>query len=106
MKHQPPKHQPAQPEEYAFAVEVNRQLAGQGAAVVAFMQHDPATDRYQYALTFQCGSRRHTITSETPFHYDSVDDLVKRVEQWIAGIRTTIRWTTSLEDAEAQATAD
>ena len=100
------KTQPAQPEEYAFAAEVNAQLNGQGAAVIPFMQYMAADDRYHYALTFQCGSRRHTITSDTPFHYDSVDDVVKRVEQWITGTRMSNRWTTSLEDAEAQATAD
>jgi hypothetical protein len=91
---------PASPEEYVFAVEVNRRLAGTGASVVAFTQVDSDKQPKSYGLTFQCGSKRHTITADAPFCYDAPDDVVRRVQQWMAQVGNADRWTTDLEKAD------
>jgi hypothetical protein len=91
----------ATPEEYALAQEANRLLASVGASVHAFAMHDPEIGSHSYRLTFQCGQKRTTVSSETPFHLDAPEDIVRQVQQWIASGGGE-RWTTDLERADAE----
>lgn len=91
---------PATPEEYVFAQEVNKKLAAVGASVHAFTRVDSETDAKSYGLTFQAGSKRTTITADTPFCYDAPEDVVVRVKQWLAAASQGERWTTDLERAD------
>jgi hypothetical protein len=77
------KIEAASAEEHAFAATVNREMK-EAATVSPFTQVDEATDTRTYCLVFSCGSKRHTITSDAPFHYDSPDEVVKRVQAWVA----------------------
>jgi hypothetical protein len=94
---------PATPEEYAFAQAVNQQLTGTGASVHAFTQVDSDKQPKSYGLTFQCGSKRTTITADAPFCYDAPEDVVVRVKQWLAAAAAGERWTTDIERADAEA---
>jgi hypothetical protein len=93
---------PATAEEYTFAQEVNRKLASTGASVHAFTRVDTENKTACYGLIFQCGSKRETITADTPFCYDPPDDVVARVQRWMAGVTAGDRWTTDLERADAE----
>lgn len=95
----PLKIHPASPEEHAFASQVNKRLAGD-AAVHAFCLVNTENETRHYGLTFQCGSKRHTITADGPFHYDPVEDVVKRVREWMAGSSAGDRWSTDPKYAE------
>jgi len=90
------KIEPASPEEMAFAVEANKLLADIGAKISVFTMLDQEDGTRAYNVTFQCGSKRHSITSEAPFHYDPPADVAERVKQWIAGVRTERRWSTEI----------
>lgn len=90
----------ATPEEYAFAQAVNQRLVGTGASVHAFTREDSETQAKTYGLTLQYGGKRTTLTAESPFHYDSPDDVVVRVKQWLAATSQGERWTTDLERAD------
>lgn len=95
------KIQPAPPEEQAFAAQVNKVLHGSGAAVHPYLLVDTETGRVQeYRLTCQCGSKRHTISADGPFHYDPAEDVIKRVREWMAAAGAGERWTTDLERAD------
>ena len=80
------KIEAASQEEHDFAAKVNLALeqAGGRASVSPFCRLDEDTQARMYGLVFSCGSKRHTITADAPFHYDSPDDVVARVKQWIA----------------------
>lgn len=79
------KQQQATAEEFAFANDLNRRLAAYGATVSAYSTLDDDTQRRSYGLVFCHGSKRHTITSDVPFHYDSPDDLMEGVKKWLDG---------------------
>lgn len=88
------------PEERAFAADVNKRLAD-GVTVHPF-ERAPADGEREWCLTFQYGTRRHTISSESPWHYDSPDEVVRRVMDWVARAHQANRWTTSLEAADGE----
>lgn len=83
------------PEELKFTGHVNALLMEHGAKVSAYECQHP-DDHCTYHLTFECGSKRKTIHSDTPFHYDPPEAVVQRVKDWIAGVRLTNRWTTEV----------
>jgi hypothetical protein len=91
---------PATAEEYTFAQEVNRKLASTGASVHAFTRVNTEDDTRTYGLILQCGAKRETITADTPFCYDPPDDVVARMQRWMAGVTAGDRWTTDLEKAD------
>jgi hypothetical protein len=91
---------PASPEEHAFACQVNDRLVTIGAKVLPFEMVNSENGERHYHLTFQCGSKRTVVTADTPFHYDSVDDVVRQVQQWLATAGAGERWTTDLEKAD------
>jgi hypothetical protein len=92
-------------EEYIFAQDCNRALAGAGASVHPFCMvehHDDGHETRSYRLTMQCGGKRSTLQADSPFHYDPPDDVVRRVKEWIAGACHSGRWTTDLEKADGE----
>jgi DNA-directed RNA polymerase subunit L len=82
-------------EEQTFCNEVNAILKDHGARVVAFEIQHP-DDSLSYHLTFECTSKRKTIHSDVPFHYDPPEAVAQRVTDWIAGVRQANRWTTEV----------
>jgi hypothetical protein len=91
----------ASTEEHAFAGEVNKRLVTTGARVVPFSMVDPDKPT-TYHLTVSCGAKRTAFTADSPFHYDAIDDVVTKVQQWLAGAAAADRWTTDLEKADAE----
>ncbi len=91
---------PASPEEHAFASEVNARLKVSGARVTPHEIVNTQTQAKTYHLVLQCGSKRTGLTADSPFHYDAVEDVVKRVHQWLAGAKLADRWTTDLGAAD------
>jgi hypothetical protein len=98
----PLKIAPASPEEHAFAAEVNKRISDNGGAarVHAFTLIDTETEAKTYHLAFQYGSKRTTIAADSPFHLDPVEDIIKRVQDWIAGLSAANRWSTDLKYAD------
>lgn len=94
------KIQPASPEEHAFAAQVNKRLAGDAFMHPFCMFNTETGTIVDYRLTFQCGRKRHTIMADSPFHYDPIEDVVKRVREWMGHIGQGERWTTDLERAD------
>jgi len=94
------KIQPASPEEHAFAAEVNKRLTE--AKVIPFAMADPANPETPptYHLTVQLGSKRTTLTADAPFHLDSPEDVIKRVNEWSVSLRASNRWSTDLKYAD------
>lgn len=82
------KVQTASAEEYVFTQEVNKALEGSGARVNAFTMVDQESGATRHGLTFQFGPKRHTITSDAPFHYDPPSDIVERVRRWLSSSGT------------------
>lgn len=82
-------------EEQEFCKQVNELLQESGARVSAYTVLHP-DDHCSYHLTFQHGSKRKSIHSDVPFHYDPPQAVMQRVHDWIAGVRLTNRWTTEL----------
>jgi hypothetical protein len=82
-------------EEQAFTLQVNELLRECGARVTAYEVHHPG-DHCSYHLTFEHGSKRKTIHSDVPFHYDPPQAVMQRVHDWIAGVRLTNRWSTEV----------
>lgn len=82
-------------EELTFIGQVNALLMDSGARVSGYEAQHP-DDSIRYHLTFECGSKRKTLDSDTPFHYDPPMAVVQRVHDWIAGVRLTNRWTTEV----------
>jgi hypothetical protein len=80
----PLKIQAASAEEHAFAAEANKRLATTGARIAAFSLVNNETETRSYGLVFTYGPKRHTITADAPFHYDSPDEIVDRVKRWLA----------------------
>lgn len=78
------KIEPASQDEHAFASRVNLALDGK-AAVSPFCSFNEETQARTYGLVFSYGSKRYTITADSPFHDDPVEDVVKRVTRWLAG---------------------
>jgi hypothetical protein len=93
----------ATPEEYVFAREVNRRLAGTGASVHPFTMIDSESARQSYRLTLQCGGKRTTLSADAPFHYDPPEDVVAKVKEWIDSASAGERWMTDLERADGDA---
>jgi hypothetical protein len=91
---------PASPDEYIFADEANRKLAAIGARIVAFTMADPESGSQTWHLTFQCGAKRQTIMADSPFHHDPVEDVIKRVQEWVAGAGAGERYSTDPKYAE------
>lgn len=74
---------PASHEEHEFAAKVNLALK-EAASVSPFCRLEGDPPVTTYGLVFSCGSKRHTITSDVPFHIDPVEDVVERVQAWLA----------------------
>lgn len=96
----PLKYAPASVEETEFAAKVNDKLRSTGAKVTAFSVTESADNSTAYHLTFQYGTRRHTIRSDAPFHLDSVDDIEQRVKRWLASSGTNNLYSPDLKYAE------
>lgn len=82
-------------EEQDFTKAVNELLRECGAKVTAYEVQHP-DDHCSYHMTFECGSKRRTIHSDVPFHYDPPQIVVAMVMDWIAGARQANRWTTEV----------
>ena len=80
----PTKIQPADAEEHVFVALVNKKLGGL-ATVSAFSTLDTESGERRHGLVLSCGSKRHTVMADTPFHYDPADDVVARVKHWLSG---------------------
>ncbi len=96
----PLKIQAASPEEHAFAAEVNKRLAGTGARISAFSLLDIETKADSWGLVFTYGPKRHTITADAPFHYDSADEIVEKVKRWLASSGSNNLYSPDLKYAE------
>lgn len=81
-------------EEKEFCSQVNALLRDYGAKVSAFEREN--ADHSTYYLMFECGSKRRTIHSDQPWHYDPPQEVVAQVLDWIHGARQAARWTTEL----------
>jgi hypothetical protein len=96
----PLKIQAASPEEHAFAAEVNKRLATTGAKVNAFTVLNEDRLSHVYGLVFTYGPKRHTITADAPFHYDSPDEIVEKVKRWLASSGGNDLYSPDLKYAE------
>ena len=96
----PLKIQAASPEEHAFAAEVNKRLASSGARISAFSLLNTETETRSYGLVFTYGPKRHTITADSAFHYDSPDDVMDRVKRWLASSGSNNLYSPDLKYAE------
>jgi len=89
---------PASSEEQAFANEVNKLLGPDGGKVQPYTSE--RNDKTTYCLLFWLGAKRTTITSETPFHYETPQSVSERVKEWVERSRQSNRWSTDLADAD------
>ena len=100
---------PVTAEELQFAAACNKLLLPLGARCNPFVMVDAAAQEtpphephHVYGLTISCGSRRHTISSETPLHYETPQEIVARIEAWIREVNYARRWITDLDDADRE----
>lgn len=82
-------------DEQRFCEECNGLLCNHGARVSAYEVLHP-DDSSTYHLTFEAGSKRKSVSSPTPWHYETPQDVVAQVLDWIHGVRQSQRWTTEL----------
>ena len=88
---------PASLEERAFANEVAERIAEIDVKVWPFEMVDKDGTR-RYALTVERGHKRHTIYADVPWHYDSPDDVVQRIQDWAARSHSEQRWAIGFEE--------
>lgn len=93
------KASPPTPEEMAFCAEVNRRLAA--GKVSAYSMMDAESQARTYGLVFSLGSKRKTLQSDQPFHYDPPDDVIKRVREWTASVMQANRWAPATAEEES-----
>lgn len=82
-------------EEQEFTGQVNELLKQHGARVTAYSVLHP-DDTLCYHLTFECGAKRKSVSSDVPFHYDPPQAVVQRVLDWINGVHQAHRWSTEV----------
>lgn len=82
-------------EDKQFCEDCNGLLKNHGARVSAYEILHP-DDSVTYHLTFECGSKRKSISSSTPWYYEPPNEVVQKVLDWIHGARQAARWTTEL----------
>lgn len=87
------KRHPPDLEDQIFVREVNGKLMGR--ASIDLFSVEPDNGAREYRLVMSHRGYRHTIGSTSPFPFEGVAEIVRRVERWLGALTdANARWTT------------